>query len=87
MNICLCGAVIFGIFLGTESLFHICSDTLTLPAILYCTFSLGGTIYSPFSIYLESIPVYTFLNNRSCPDHFTVTGRKNLASIKPAAEG
>ena len=37
---CLCGTVIFGIFLGTESLFPICSDTLTLHTILYCTFSL-----------------------------------------------
>lgn len=37
---CLCGTVIFGIFFGIESLFHICSDTLTLPAILYCSFSL-----------------------------------------------
>lgn len=25
---------------GTESLFHICSDTLTLPTILYCSLSL-----------------------------------------------
>ncbi len=37
---CLCGTVIFGIFFGTESLFPICSDTLTFPAILYCSFSL-----------------------------------------------
>lgn len=37
---CLCGTVIFGIFFGTESVFHICSDTLTLPTILYCSFSL-----------------------------------------------
>lgn len=37
---CLCGAVIFGIFFGTESLFPICSDTLTLPTFFYCTFSL-----------------------------------------------
>ena len=37
---CLCGTVIFGIFFGTESLFPICSDTLTLPAILYGIFSL-----------------------------------------------
>ncbi len=37
---CRCGTIIFGIFLGTESLFHICSDTLTLPTILYCSFSL-----------------------------------------------
>ena len=36
----LCGTIIFGIFLGTESLFPICSDALTLPTFFYCSFSL-----------------------------------------------
>ena len=37
---CLCGMVILGIFFGTESVFQICSDTLSLTTILYCSFSL-----------------------------------------------
>jgi len=37
---CLCGTVISGIFFGTESVFHICPDTLSLDTILYCGFSL-----------------------------------------------
>lgn len=37
---CLCGMAIFGIFFGTESVFQICSDTLSLATILYCSFSL-----------------------------------------------
>lgn len=38
---CLCGTVIFGIFFGTESLFHICSDTLTLPTFFIALFLLS----------------------------------------------
>lgn len=37
---CLCGTVIFSVFLGTESLFPVCSDTLTLPTFFYCSLSL-----------------------------------------------
>ena len=39
-TMCLCGIVIFGIFFATESVFQICSDTLNLNTVLYCTVSL-----------------------------------------------